>query len=368
MTDVRPDADAEERKLEAVIANIGVGVVVCDGDHRVTLANEAAESALGIPADRLIGRPLADSYPASYHAELSDALRQLAKATAEEKPFHEMVVTRGIKTIKCSAYPIDCDSSTLGTVILLQDITRDVELSEAKTQFISSVAHELRTPLTSLKGSIGLVLGRCAGEMGGECRDMLGIAQRSCDRLIRLVDEMLDLARAEAGALALRLDVVSVGDCVRHAAQSLRQYATDRDVRLALRVSEDLPPVAADPDRIEQVAVNLIANAIKFSPAGGTVTVGVKQLRGHVRVSVADEGPGIPEEDRERVFDKFYRASDTAGGEPGVGLGLAISKAIIDQHGGRIFVRGRRGRAGSTFAFTLPMPGGDGLLTPGLVR
>lgn len=228
----------------------------------------------------------------------------------------------------------------------IEHYSRDVEL-------ISTIAHELRTPLTSIKGSIALVLGGAAGECGGEAAELLSIARNNCDRLIRLVDDLLDLARAEAGVLALRPEPIGVEDCLRRAMESLEPYAAERGVVLRAAFGDRFTAVFADPDRIDQVAVNLISNAVKFSPAGGTVTVDTELREECVSVSVADEGPGIPRRERRRVFERFFQGRTASSGEAGVGLGLAICKAIVEEHGGSISVRDNP-EGGAMFVFTLP--------------
>ena len=225
---------------------------------------------------------------------------------------------------------------------------------EDTTEFLSTVAHELRTPLTSLKGSIALILAGAAGDTRDEITDLLTIAHNNADRLIRLVDDMLDVAKARLGTLTLHLQPISVADCVRRALDSMNGCARQRDVTLKLDVGGDVPVVTADPDRVEQVAINLIANAIKFSPSGSTVAISVEHRKDDVQVAVTDSGPGIPKEDLAHVFDRFYQGRNARECQSGSGLGLAISKAILDGHGGSISARNNRG-AGATFVFALPL-------------
>ncbi len=226
--------------------------------------------------------------------------------------------------------------------------------SNRQADLISTVAHELRTPITAIKGSIGLILGGAAGEVSDECRELLEIADGNCERLIRLVDDLLDLARAQAGALAIRPEEISIESCINSAVDSLRQYAPERNVEIEVRAESNLPPLCADPDRIEQVMVNLLSNAIKFSPRGSTVRVFVSGVGESVRISVKDEGPGIPESERLRVFDEFYQGRPSCDQNRGTGLGLAISRAIVREHGGRIYVSDS-GSTGAEFVVELPL-------------
>lgn len=356
-------ADFGWRVLDSVIAGIDVGAVVCDSAGRVILSNPAAESILNAQPATLADAFIYDICPAPQSSELKAAFRHLSRAQASEQAFHEVTADFHGRTIECSTYPIhSADRMMIGAVILLRDVSREVDLARDMTEFAATVAHELRTPLTSLKGSIGLILGGAAGDVSDNdrLRTLLGIAARNSDRLIRLVDDMLEMAQVETGAMCLRLRVVTIDACVLRAVEETKALAEERQVKLITKVNGNIPPVVADQDRIEQVVVNLLSNAIKFSPTGGTVRTRVKAIRSHVEVEVIDQGPGVPDEDREHIFDKFYRGAAGAT-EPGTGLGLAISKAIIDQHGGRIYLRGSK-KPGSVFVFTLPVPGEDELL------
>jgi len=350
----------ERSMLEAVIANIGIGVLVCEADGRVVLANDAALRIVEMRSDRILACSVFDIIPPPQGSELRAAFRHLSRTRWDDNAFHERTFGIGRRTVKCATYPIfSADGGMSQAVLVLQDITHDTEIAQAKTDFTWMVAHELRTPLTSLKGSIGLILGNAAGEASERVRSLLSIAQASCDRLIRLLDDMLDVAQAEAGALRLRLRVVSLDGCLNEALESLRQQADEKEIKLILRAMGEVPAVVADPDRIEQVVVNLVSNAIKFSPAHSSVIVKLKQVRGCAQIRIMDQGPSVPDADRRRIFEKFYRGED--GAERGTGLGLAISKAIVNQHGGRIYVRRRR-LGGNTFVVDLPIPGEDELL------
>lgn len=348
--------------LEAVIANIGIGVLVCDSGGRVVLANDTALRILDMRSDGILAASVFEIVPSPLGAELRAAFRHLSRTRCDDKAFHEWTFGIGERTVKCTTHPIFSEDGRMGqAVLVLQDTTRDTEISRAKTEFTWMVAHELRTPLTSLKGSIGLILGNADGDTDERTCSLLSIAQTSCDRLIRLLDDMLDVAQSEAGTLRLRLDVVSLDKCLVCALESLRQQADDKGIRLILQANGDVPAVVADQDRIEQVIVNLLSNAIKFSPHSSSVTARLKRVRGRAQIRIMDECPSVPDSDRERIFEKFYRVNGIDSAERSTGLGLAICKAIIDQHGGRIYVRRRR-LGGNTFVVDLPIPGGDELL------
>lgn len=359
------DLDREKTKIEAVLAQLGDGVVVCDADGKIIMLNNAAQEIIGLQPEQSIGKTLAEMHPPIYRKEIGLVMKQLAGSSPGDGLFLEQNITLpDRKVVRMNIRPVFLKNGTyIGAAAILQDITQQVEIDEAKREFVSIVAHELRTPLTALKGSLGLMMGGAVGEVDARQRDLMGIAQNNCDRLIRLVDDMLDIAKIEAGHLRLEMDIVSVQDRMIDAVRQMRHLADERQVNLAARVIGKPHTVVGDGDRIEQVVTNLIVNAVKFSPPGSTVEITAKQVRGYVRVSVTDQGPGVPKDKQKKVFEKFFQIN----GQPwqkgcGSGLGLAISKAIIEQHGGKIGVKSVEGQ-GSTFAFLLPVPGEDTLLT-----
>lgn len=356
--------EEEKTKIEAVLAQLGDGVVVCDARNRVIMINSAAEKILGLAHEDVFGRNLIDIHPKPFRAEVEMVMKQLARSKPATELFWEQNINLpGKKVLRINMRPVFLKSGTfVGMATLLQDISEMVALDEAKTEFISTVAHELRTPLTSLKGSLGLVLGGAVGEINPGLREMMGIAESSCNKLIRLVDDMLDVAKIETGHLSLEMDIVSVQERVKSAVDQMRQFANERQVNLSVKVAGHQHTVVGDGDRIEQVVTNLLSNAIKFSPAGDSVEVAVRRINGYVKVSVTDHGPGIPPAEQKKVFEKFYQvAGQNQSRTNGSGLGLAISKGIIEQHGGKISVKSAPGK-GSTFSFILSIPGEEPLL------
>ena len=235
-------------------------------------------------------------------------------------------------------------------------------IERAMSEFVSIVSHELRTPLTSLRGSLGLIEGGVAGELPSQMRQLIGIARSNTDRLVRLVNDMLDLARIEAGRLDLQLRSLDPEDLVESAFAEMRGLAEQAKVRLTDSADPGRRPVLAARDRVVQVLINLLSNAIKASPPGSVVEAFVGPVtEGRIRMEVRDEGPGIPGTEMRRIFEKFQQIEQDDGRRRGgTGLGLTISKAIVEQHGGSIGVESEPGR-GSTFWFDLPVcpPGAE---------
>jgi PAS domain S-box-containing protein len=356
--------EAEKMKIEAVLAQLGDGVVVCDAKGKIVMFNKAAETIIGMPADASEGRTLVDMHPASVQSEIAAVMKQLAESKPEDGRFLEQKVSLpNRKVLRINIRPVFLSNGTfVGSACVLTDVTAQVALDEAKNEFVSMVAHELRTPLTVLKGSLGLMLGGAVGKLDDGTRAMVSMAQNNCDRLARLVDDMLDIAKIESGHLRIEMDIVEVGERVHRAVEQMRQIADERGVTLVSDIREGLPVIIGDGDRIEQVVVNLLSNALKFTPTGTTVKVVAQRFRGYIRVRVSDQGPGIPADKLGKVFEKFYQLDiKPAHKENSSGLGLAISKAIVEQHGGRISVRSPKGK-GTTFSFILPIPGEDALM------
>ena len=234
---------------------------------------------------------------------------------------------------------------------LRDDIRQLKEVERLKTDFVSTVSHELRTPLTAIRGALGLVLAGTTGPIASKTRDLLQIGLQNTERLIRLINDILDVERIEAGHLFVRREPCELAEILRTTVESLRTVAMEAQVSLVLDTA-DSAVVTGDPDRLVQVFTNLISNAVRFSPKGESVTVTLKTTTTSVVVFVSDRGPGIPLEFRRRIFGKFQQA-DSSGSAGGAGLGLAIVRAIVERHGGSIRFDSAPGH-GTTFIAELP--------------
>src|SRR5581483_4321409 len=228
------------------------------------------------------------------------------------------------------------------------------QVNRMKDDLVSTVSHEFKTPLTSIKGFANLLLSGEAGSLTDEQRRFLGIIQSSADRLHSMVLDLLDLSRLEAGGVRLEMRPVRVDEMARQCVQEHAMAARERSLRLEQRVEPGLPAISGDLKWLRHALDNLIANAIKFTPSGGRVTVCVTLSGPNVRFMVEDTGIGIGPEDRDRIFDRFYRASNRAAADaPGTGLGLALVKFIADKHGGRVSLDSELGK-GSRFYLDFP--------------
>ncbi len=245
------------------------------------------------------------------------------------------------------------ESGIVGATIVLQDVTRLMRFDELKNDLVATVAHEFRTPLTSLRMAIHLCAEEVVGPLTDKQAELIGAARDECERLQGIVDDLLDLSRIQAGRMELRVDRVGAGALLTSAADALRKPAEDAGLSLQVEEPEAETAVRADPERVGLVLSNLIANAIRHTPRGGTITIRAVEAGPTERFEVADTGEGIPPEHQERIFEKFYRVPGGRGG--GVGLGLYIAREIVQAHGGDMGVVSAPGR-GSTFWFTLPRP------------
>ncbi|GAA0620528.1 hypothetical protein GCM10009422_15230 [Brevundimonas kwangchunensis] len=258
------------------------------------------------------------------------------------------------------SFPVDVALSSMelptGThiVAVIRDISERRRVEEMKQQFVSTVSHELRTPLTSIAGSLGLLAGGAAGELGDKAGRLIGIAQANSQRLVRLINDILDIEKAESGQMTLDMSELDLRQIAERSIDSVRGFADGLGVSLTLQEGP-IAQVRGDEDRLIQVVVNLLSNAAKFSPTGGAVSISVQPETRIARLSVSDQGPGIPDEFRSRIFSKFAQAdsSDTRA-KSGTGLGLAIAREIAERHGGRLWFESAAGE-GATFHLDLPL-------------
>lgn len=257
------------------------------------------------------------------------------------------------------AIPIhDVERQLIGVTLVLADVTRLRKLDELKSGLLSTVSHELKTPLTSVRMGIHLLLEERVGALTPKQQELLMAAGEDADRLHKIVENLLDLGRMESGRVRLDIRPMPVRQVVSQSAEPLEASFQDKGVALKVDLPDDVPDVLADEARIGHVLTNLLTNALKYTNAGGEVTVSAAGDGNTVRFSVQDNGRGIPEQYLGRIFERFFRVPGQAGqaGQGGAGLGLAIAKEIVDAHGGRIWVQSKEGQ-GSTFSFTLQREG-----------
>jgi PAS domain S-box-containing protein len=347
----------QRTRLEALI-EAGESAILMASEGHVVHVNHAMAGLLGLPKEVLLGASLEkvhDVLARSLHDPAALAAQQAAMRS--EEPLRDRVEFGFPRPMVCqrAVDPVRGETgAVLGHLLVYRDITREADAEAAKGEFVSLVSHELRTPLTSIKTSLSLLDKGAAGEVTAEMREYLGIGLRNLERMIKLVDDLLDLSRIEGGRLVTDIVPVSLEEHAARALEVVRGFALQRDVVLEYGDTPEAV-VLADSDRLEQVLVNLLSNAIKFSPRGGRVGIqwGVEP-EGAV-IEISDEGPGIPEDQIQAVFEKFRqldRVSTRIHG--GAGLGLHISRAIVEQFDGTMWAESSEGD-GSRFYVRLPL-------------
>jgi two-component system, NtrC family, sensor histidine kinase KinB len=343
-----------QQTTEAVIDSLFDPVIVADGQGIVTRVNPAAERLFGARADAL-GKPIDTVTRDSRIAQsVMDVLRaQVPAASEDTAAMLPWAVDGSRRAFRIRSTPMkDADGRLVGVVTLLEDVTHLSEVSRVKSEFIAAASHELRTPLTSAQMGIHLLLEGTAGALDDRQRETLEVCREDTARLDRLMRELLDLSKIESGAVTPQLSEVRPATLLAEATDPLRLQAEGQGLRLEVDASPDLPQVAVDRGQIERVIVNLVTNAIRATPAGGTITVAAAPRKDEVAISVADTGSGIPREFLSTIFEPFVQVPHASRG--GAGLGLTISRRIVEGHGGRLSVQSEPGR-GSTFTFTVPL-------------
>jgi PAS domain S-box-containing protein len=352
--------------IQAIIDNLADGLLVADEAGRITLHNPALLAMFGMVGRDPAGQWVRDVFPQPMAGLAASCLAGGELADAE-------VALSGGGTGKVVATPFRLPGQDRAAVILLvRDITVEKEVDRMKTEFISTVSHELRTPLTSVLGFAKIIRRKFMDLVcpalppdntrvlrgAGQIRENLDIIVAEGERLTELVDDVLDIAKMESGRCEWDMETISLAAVAAHAVKATSPLAERKGLVLTAAIPADLPPVLADRDRLVQVLLNLIGNAVKFAERGW-VRLSASLEGQEILVSVADTGPGIAAKDLETIFEKFKQAGDTLTEKPkGTGLGLPICRQIIERHGGRIWAESSPG-AGSVFRFTLPaLPGG----------
>ncbi len=332
-----------------VLTHVGEGVFLLDRDGLVRLWNPASAAITGVSADSAVGKPASEAIPDWF--EVSDRVpvgTTREPVTASTLPLE---TERGERWISISGVEFFG-----GTVYAFRDVTEEHRLDELKADFIATASHELRTPLAAVYGAAQTLKRHdFALDDAGRERFISLIVDES-DRLAGIVNQILLANQLEVGRLDLETEPFDAGDLVERVVESARTHAPSH-IRFDVRVADGVPPVAADKDRARQVLVNLVENAVKYSPGGGRIELGLEAANGVVQFSVVDEGLGIPDDEQKRIFEKFYRLDpNMTHGIGGTGLGLYICSELVERMGGRIWLESEEGK-GSTFFFELPSAG-----------
>ena len=338
-------SEKEQRKLEVVLDQLNDGVVIVDNNGIIQMINPAAKRIFNIQGIDALGQSLA--IVARHHDIVS-----LWKTTQESKPDQINSIEISTEKIAIQAFGISLSASIPGnSLMVFRDVTRIRHLETVRKDFISNISHELRTPLASLK-ALTETLQDGALEDKKVADHFLNRMEIEVDSISLIVQELLELSRIESGKVPLHLECVDPCKLINSAVDRLRLQAESGGLELVITCPETLPEVMADFSRLEQVLVNLLHNAIKFTSSGGMINIDCQENSGEIQFSVADTGVGISSEDFPRIFERFYKADRSRAGG-GTGLGLAISRHLVEAHQGKIWAESIEGQ-GSKFIFSIP--------------
>ena len=362
-TESRRRVETAHNDLLAMIETVPAALMIFNPDSGVRLRNRAATEVFGI-------EPSNPELRANYWSRFKRVAKDGSLIPSDQWISNrclrgEQVINQELEShhpdgrvfpLLASGAPLRNElGHVTGAVVAFQDISHLREVDRMKDEFVSIVSHELRTPLTSIRGSVQLVLDDKASVPDPEHRQLMQIALNNCERLVRIINDILDVAKIESGNITLQRRPCAVAEVVRQALQVVEGPAKAAKVRLDAQVPDSLPPVLVDLDRIVQALVNLMSNAVKFAPADSVVKIAAAAFDKGVTISVSDQGEGIAPENIARLFRKFQQVdSSSSRRRGGTGLGLAITKALVEQHGGRISVDSEI-KKGTRFSFTLPL-------------
>jgi two-component system, OmpR family, phosphate regulon sensor histidine kinase PhoR len=321
------------------------GVVRLRDDLTVEFANGAAHVMLERRAGSMVGRSALEAF-------VDTRIEGIARTAMESGSANGEVTVRSSTgatvTVRARRSPVS------GVWLVLEDVSELRRLQRIRAEFIDNLSHELRTPLTTIS-LLAETAARDAEKASPRLRDRIAKIEVETGHLTQMVNELLDLSRIESGTAQLLLDDVDLVRVARSTAERLRLFAERQGLRIELDLPDRVSPVRGDEDRLGQVLVNLLHNAVKFSPDGGEIVVGVLEEDGQIRVWVRDPGIGVPRADLARIFERFYKVDRArVRGRGGTGLGLSIARHVVESHGGRIWAESDEG-AGSTFVFTVPL-------------
>jgi two-component system, OmpR family, phosphate regulon sensor histidine kinase PhoR len=343
--DARWHAEQASHDTDYLTELLTAGVVRLKDDLTVEFANGAAHVMLERKPGSMAGRSALEAF-------VDARIEGIARTAMETGSANGEVTVRSRSgatvTVRARRSPVS------GVWLVLEDVSELRRLQRIRAEFIDNLSHELRTPLTTIS-LLAETAARDAESASPKLRDRIAKIEVETGHLTQMVNELLDLSRIESGTVRLMLDDVDLVKVARSTAERLRMFAERQGLQIDLDTPERVSPVRGDEDRLGQVLVNLLHNAVKFSPDGGRIIVGVSEQPGEIRVWVRDPGIGVPRGDLDRIFERFYKVDRArVRGRGGTGLGLSIARHVVESHGGRIWVESEEG-SGSTFIFTVPL-------------
>lgn len=364
----------EKERTETVIASMSEGIVMVDAEGKIVMMNPAAERMYGATLKELAGKRLEDVVGGDKLLTISKDL-STGKSEGMVKEVELKSSEDTMKTLRASQAVVqNQDGKVVGMMAVLSDVTKQKEIERQKSDFVSNVTHELRTPLVAMIQAVSLILDKTAGDISPQQENLLGVARRNMDRLYRLISDLLDMSKLEAGKMTIKPEPVEADKLMKELHQTLKPWADSKGIEVNIEMPSRVPRIYADHDRVMQIFINLVNNAIKFTEKGGKVTLGVAGVKravvrdqgsgisklhssdpGLLMISVSDTGRGMARGDIAKIFNKFEQVGNKGTTDVrGTGLGLSIVKALVELHGGDIAVESELEK-GSIFTVTLPI-------------
>ncbi len=341
----------QKNRAQAVLDSMADVVLALDRNGHITMVNPAVETTFGVPQSECLGKSMVEVIR---NFEL-DMLLKRVRANNTSLSTEIQIISPEPRIFMLRATPLASgEQGEGGVVVILRDITERKRMEQMRSEFMANVSHELRTPLTSIRGFVETLLDSGTGDPE-MTRHFLGIIASETTRLSNLVNDLLDLSRIEERRVVHRWQQEEIGSLVDRVMMICGTRAEEKGIAIKADLPAQLPPLFGDPDLLAQVFINLVDNAIKYTPTGGTVTLSASVKGDEIRIDVTDTGVGIPAENLPRVFERFYRVEKArTRGAGGTGLGLAIVKHIVKSHGGRVEVKSTVGK-GTKFSVFLPI-------------
>ncbi|WP_136795981.1 response regulator [Desulfosediminicola ganghwensis] len=354
------DIATNKSRMRVMVNKLHDGVLITDMEKRVVLANPSFKKMIGARDGSLIGNKIGDKFPSKLLLEtIESALSTPASESGEHEINTELIVNSGngepdkILSLHCSPYRGRSEQN-LGTITLLHDITAAKQIEQMKSDFVSMVSHEIRSPINSVLMQLSVIMDGLAGEVTDKQQEILERASGKIKNLDKLVTDLLDLSRIESGLISYEYEDVDLTALLQDQVSFHSPRADAKKIAIELQLESTLPVITAVPRHMEEIFTNLLTNAIKYSPENTTITVQAKADDSQVYIQIKDSGYGIPAEDIDHIFDRFYRVKDQQTRTiHGTGLGLAIVKSIVDSLNGKISVESTYGR-GTAFSIMLP--------------
>ena len=354
---------AEKERLTVTLSSIADGVITVDTEKRITLMNSAAEILVGCSSQAAVGKRIEEIFRLTDPSGRKQAnpVEEALTSGHSSGNIHDTRKLSSLRAVDGVQRPVvtagapmrNASKTVVGAVLALRDVTRELEIDQMKTDFVSAVSHELQTPLTSINGFVSTLL--LDPELPLEERvEFLQIIRNQADRLGQLVEDLLEISQMESRKILIRREPMDLVDQVEKALLSLKPIAEEKKIDLRYEAGVSLPRFLGEAKRVYSVIANLLSNALKFTPEGGWVEVSLAQEGNEIVLQVRDNGLGIPKADLPKIFDKFHRVQRVGLEIPGTGLGLAIAQSIVSRHKGRIDVESAPGE-GTTFRVRFPV-------------